>query len=332
MKMNTKAAGITAAIFIAAISLVCLLFWVIPGIRPDTYSAVLIAKTNEEDFEFWQFVRQGAEEGAREFGVSLEMTGPPSEADAAAQADLVYEAIEQAPDMIILAACDAQVLAEPAQAVRDAGIVLILMDCYVESDGPGFGADCFVGIDNVEAGRFLAAELAENLPDGGEVAVLTNVPGATTAIDRVEGIERGLAVRPDVSLVEIADCGGTAQGAEEKVRELLEAYPDLRGIIGTNPVCTEGAARVLKERSADEDHIFLYAFDTSASQNAYLEDGVVDGVVAQIAFNLGYLSIDAGRLACRGQLRTSRMDSGYVYATKSNMREENIQKLIYPFV
>lgn len=330
--MSKKAFRTTVLIFLAAISATVVLLFTLPALQWRQYTAVLIPMTTQRGFEFWEFVERGAREGAREFGVDLAVTGPEREDDTDGQVAAVYEAISRKPDFIILAPSDARKLAEPAQAVRDAGISLILIDCSVATDDPTrVPADCFVGIDNRQAGRILAGEMGERLPDGGEVAVLVDLPGSTTATDRVAGLLDGLEAYPKIHVVEIAESGSSVEASKQRTEQLLADHPDLRGIFGTNPVSSEGAARALRERN-DPEHVHFFAFDTSTAMNEFLEDGTIDGFVAQIAFNLGYLSVDAGYLACRDQLRTSTMDSGYVYATKENMREEHIRKLIYPFV
>lgn len=325
--MNRKAFWRTIWAFAIAIAIVSAVWAALPSFRSRPYTAVLIPKTGESGFEFWESVEEGAQESAREYGVELEVTGPENEADIEGQIRLIYEAIERKPDMILLAPCDMDALEEAAQAVHDAGIALILLDCELQPSVSARVADCIVGIENEEAAELLAEEMASDLEGSGKVAILAPTPNASSVVHRIDGIERTLSKYPDITIVEVARCGVTVDEAEQSAKRILEEHPDIAGVLGVNPVCSEGAAMELKDRP---EHVYLYAFDTSASHNEYLEEGIVDGFVAQIAFNLGYLSVESGYLACRNELCTNRMDSGYVYATRENMRDEAIQKLIYP--
>lgn len=329
--MSKKAFRRAVLLFVAAIAVLSAALVAMQYYSSRQTRAVLIAQTGVSDYDFWNFVKQGAREGAREFNVDLQIVGPENETDIQGQIDLVQDAITQRPDAIVLAPVDQIALRDAAQDVANAGISLILLDTKLAQNGQLGPEKCFVGINNNEAARLLAREMADSLGYSGQVAILTPQQNSTTQTDRVEGIRSQLATYPDIELVEVAVCGAGANVAYEQTKRLLRQYPALRGIFGTNPQTSEGGMRALRERADTEDHVYFYAFDTSAAQNEYLEEGIVDGFVAQLAFNLGYLGVEAAYQASRDLLRTSTMDSGYVYADRENMRDETIQKLIYPF-
>lgn len=331
--MSKTAFRRTVLLFVAALTVLSAVLIVRQYYATRRPRVVLIAQIGDAEYEFWDFVKQGAREGAREFNVDLSITGPQTEADVEGQIHLVRHAIHERPDAIILAPVDQIQLREVANEVDDAGIPLILVDTKLdESEGFDSPDKCFVGINNTKAASELAREMANAMGRRGQVAILTPQQNSSTQTDRVAGFRSALEAYPDIDLVEVAVCGNSASVAYEQTKRLLRQYPALRGLLGSNPECSEGALRALRERSTEEEHVYFYAFDTSSAQNADLEEGIVDGFVAQLAFNLGYLGVEAASQASENRLRTGTMDSGYVYADRENMRDETIQKLIYPFV
>lgn len=328
--MSRKVFVAIVAVFAAAIAVTFVAYTGLLTSLERNLRAIMLVKTTDPDYEFWQLVSQGAEAGAGEYGVTLNIVAPADEEDLGAQLALADWAIGEKPDFIILAPQDRGDFPDVCERVKDAGIQLILMDSTIDQDTGAHTEDCFVGIRNEEAAAHLSAEMAMKLHGRGKVAILTHGLESSTANDRVAGISDYLSGWPEMDIVEIDVCGDSAQQSYQDTLRLLDEYPDLAGIIATNQMCTQGASEALQEHP--ERDIAFYAFDTAPSQNAALEAGIADGFIVQLAFNMGYLSVQAGWQSCTGQLRTQLIDSGYVYATRDNMREDDIEKLIYPFV
>ena len=77
-----------------------------------------------------------------------------SEEDVDKQIEIVEQAIEEKPDVILLAAVDKDKLLPVAKKIKEAGIGLIVIDSGLSEDI----ADCFVGTDNVAAARSVGEE------------------------------------------------------------------------------------------------------------------------------------------------------------------------------
>jgi ribose transport system substrate-binding protein len=117
----------------------------------------LIVKSKATNFEFWEMVRKGAAEGAKEFGVRLTMDGPENEEDTQGQIDIVKREIERRPDVIVLAAVDQEALLPYAREIMEKGIELVLVDSALSEKVER----CFVGTDNVEVGYSVGREMGK---------------------------------------------------------------------------------------------------------------------------------------------------------------------------
>lgn len=328
--MSRKAIFAVVAVFAAAIAVTLVFYTDLLSSLQRELRAIMLIKTEDPDYDFWQLACRGAEAGAREYDVQLEIAAPEEEDSLQSQMELLEWAISERPDFIILAPQDREAFQQAIQEVKAEGIRLILMDSTVVQPPERRVEDCFVGPSNREAATYLSEQLVEQLGGKGQVAILTHQLGSSTAYDRLAAIQACLEEWPEIELVEVVIGGDIPERSYGETLRLLEDYPNLAGIIATNQMCTQGASEALQEHP--EREIAFYAFDTAPSQNAALESGTANGFIVQLAFNMGYLSVQAGWQSCTGQLKTRLIDSGYVYATRENMREDDIEKLIYPFV
>lgn len=288
--------------------------------------AVLIVKSQQKGFVFWDLVEKGAKEAAKEFHVNLTVYGPETEEDIDVQIDMVQKAIEKKPDAIILAAVDKDRLQPAAQKIKDAGIKLILVDSGLSESIE----DCFVGTDNFTAAQMVGQNMGRAMDGRGDIIIISHRMNTSTSVERREGFRFALKNFPDIQIVNEYDTGDSAQASMEKTLEVLAENPEIDGIYATNQISAEGVTAALKKHG--KPNIKFFAFDSSNIQNEALEQGYINGFAVQKPFNMGYMSVKAAVEAQAGTIRKKTIDTGCKFATQENMRDEEIQKLIYPFV
>lgn len=274
--------------------------------------------------EFWQTVRLGAEEAAKELGVRVTFVGPPTEADIDIQINMVEEAITQNADAIGLAALDVRALTPYAEKIKSQGIAFTTFDSDVE---PGVSSS-FIATDNKAAAALGAERLAEIIGGRGKVAVLVHDPSSSTGIDRRDGfIEKINADYPNITLLDPVYGGGDHQKSADLIIDIVRSNPDLAGIFASNEGGAIGAALALKELGSD---IPLIGFDSSEQEIAFLQEGIISGFVVQNPFQMGYMSVYALNDLLDGKNISSRIDTGATYVNLNNLNEPDIQKLLYP--
>lgn len=286
----------------------------------------LIVKSQQKGFEFWELVRKGAQEAAKEFNVRLTIDGPMTEEDTQGQIDIVERAIESEPDVIILAAVDQEKLLPAAKEIKDQGIKLIVVDSNLSEKVE----DCFVGTDNYAAAQSVGDAMGKAMDGKGTIAIIAHQTNTSTSVQRIDGFEYAIKNYPDIKVLEPYDIGDSVEKSCETTLQLLAEIPDITGIFATNQISAEGVTKALKETG--KNNIRFFAFDSSTMQNEALENGIVDGFAVQMPFNMGYMGVKAAVDAYTGTLRKTNIDTSFALATKENMREEEIQKLLYPFV
>jgi ribose transport system substrate-binding protein len=292
--------------------------------EPPRITAVL--KTIDSNMEFWEVVKSGMRTAATEFSVPLEIFGPWTESDVEGQIRIMETVIRDKPTVIILSATDYTALIPSVEAADRAGILVVTLDSGIDSDLPR----TFVATNSVEAAEKLGKHLPSLLAPGRSVAIINHVPGATTAIEREEGVRRALEKDGGYPILGTWFTNNFQENAYAITMELLETYPDLGAILAMNEVSTVGAAQALLD-AGKAGKVRLLGFDSSLAEIKFIEQGVLDATVVQKPFNMGYLAIRAALDAVEKKPRIRFIDTGSVLITAGNLYLPENQKLLFPF-
>ena len=143
--------------------------------------------------QFWQAVKQGAEEEAKAQGARITFQGPPTEQDIEQQVTMLTNALQKNPDAIGFAALDSKASAPLMDQAKAQNIPVVAFDSGVESDVPVTTA----ATDNKAAAAEAAKHLAELIGNKGKVAVIVHDQTSRSGIDRRDGfLEWMKAERP----------------------------------------------------------------------------------------------------------------------------------------
>ena len=292
--------------------------------EPSRITAVL--KTIDSNMEFWEVVKSGMRTAATEFSVPLEIFGPWTESDIDGQIRIMETVIKDKPTVIILSATDYTALIPSVQTANEAGILGVTLDSGIDSDLPR----TFVATNSVEAAEKLGRHLPSLLEPGRSVAIINHVPGATTAIEREEGVRKALELDGRYPILGTWFTNNFQENAYSITLELLETYPELGAILAMNEVSTVGAAQALLD-AGQAGKVRLLGFDSSLAEIKFIEQGVLAATVVQKPFNMGYLAIRAALDAVEKKPRIRFIDTGSVLITAANLYLPENQKLLFPF-
>ena len=160
-----------------------------------------------------------------------------------------------------------------------------------------------------------ATDEAGNVIDGEFEEIVKKVPAQT-----------GDAY-PNINVVEVAWGEGDVEKSKEEAKRLIEQYPDLKLIYATNQSGNVGVCQAVEELGL-ADTIQVVGFDSYDGAMAKLGSGVLDGVIVQNPYNMGYLGVRYAVKCLRQEQITHVVDTGAVLVTKSNMNDEDIQWLL----
>ena len=124
---------------------------------------------------------------------------------------------------------------------------------------------------------------------------------------------------------------GTTESAYEATLDLLTRHPDIKGIVGGNQYTLEGVCMAVEEAGLG-DQIKVVGFDSSSLIVSGIEKGIIDAIVVQKPFNMGYLGVKNELALYRGKDISKFIDTGYQLILPSTLYDTKNQKLIYPII
>lgn len=286
------------------------------GDDADTkYHIAVIPKS--VSFDFWNTVHAGAQAAAAELdSVQITWKGTSDETDISGQVQIVESFINQGIDAIVIAASDTRGLVPVLRRAREGGVVVITIDSNTEPQI----SESFIATDNVAAARKAADLVASSLGGSGRVALIPYIAGASTSNDRERGFKEGLQEHDGLTLVATQYSQSDVGRAMSVTEDLLTAHPDLDAIFGANEPSVLGAAQAIKSRGLT-DRITLVGFDASPQELEGVRDGVIEGLIVQDPFRMGYEGVKQAVAALEGEQVPDRVDSGSIVVTKDNLDE-----------
>lgn len=290
-------------------------------------SIYVVMKATESDMEFWQVVEAGMQAAATEYDIAPKIVGPQLEKDVDEQIQILGEVIKKRPDGILLVAGDYNRLVPLVKKAAAEGIVVVTLDSGLNSDVPV----SFVGTDSVAAGFKAGEEIVRLVPPGKEIAIISHIRGNATAIEREKGVREALKEHGRPAPIGTFFVENDLTKAYRIVTEILATHPNLGGIVALNENSTVGTGRALRDAGA-ADRVKLVGFDNSKEEAQFLESGVVQALMVQKPFNMGYIGIRTLVAALRRQKVPKVLHTASVLVRKSDMFTPENQKLLFPIL
>jgi len=135
-----------------------------------------------------------------------------------------------------------------------------------------------------------------------------------------------------ITVLDAVDCGGDIDKSKESAIELIKNNEDIGVIYATNQPGTIGVCEAVDElvKSGDIEigEVKVIGFDYFDGADAYLNNGVLQGVIVQNPYNMGYLGVRYAIQALDGEGISHELDTGVTLVTKDNLNDANVQFLI----
>jgi len=275
--------------------------------------------------QFWQAVRQGAEQAAAEFGVQINFIGPETEAMVDRQMDMLQTELGKNPKALGFAALDSRAAIPLLRQAALKGIPVIAFDSGVESDIPV----TTVSTNNVDAAALAADKMAEAIGGSGKVAVIVHDQTSRTGIERRDGfLERMRTRYPNIQVLEVQYGGGDHLRSADIAKAVINANPDLRGYYGANEGSAIGVVNAVTELGI-AGRITVIGFDSGKLQLDAIRSGLMYGAVQQNPVGMGYRTVEAAIKAINGETLPDHIDSGFVWADRSNLDTPEVRAVVY---
>jgi len=233
---------------------------------------------------FFEAAAKGAEEAAEELGdVQIIYTGP-TNTTAEGQIEVINSLIAQRVDAIAISANDTDALVPTLKKAMQRGITVVSWDSGVAEDGRMAHLN---PSSNPLIGNMIIKLAADELPDGGQVGLLS---ATTTSTNQNIWIEEMTKVMGDYPGIEVV---GTVYGddlADKSYREaqgLMQSHPDLDAIIAPTSVGIVAAAQAVVD-AGKVDQVNVTGLGLPSEMAGAIESGASKSFAIWNPIDLGY--------------------------------------------
>ena len=233
--------------------------------------------------DFWTIARKGTEKADAELaGVTVEFRL--GDGTAAAQKRILDDLLAKGVDGIAISPVDP---ANQTAMLNDAAKQALVFTH--DSDAPDSKRECYVGTDNVAAGRQAGELIKEALPQGGKIVVFVGKLDAHNAQERLQGIKEAIA-GSKIDIIDVRTDDTDRSGPRPTSRRCSSAIRRLRALVGLWSY--NGPAILNAVRDAGRiGQVKIIAFDEDDETLTGVKSGAIVGTVVQQPFEFGYQSI-----------------------------------------
>jgi rhamnose transport system permease protein len=265
-----------------------------PARRPITLAMMPKSKGNA----YFIACRKGAEEAARELGITLIWDGP-TDPDPAKQNEIVDTWITRGVDVIAVAVENRQGISSVLRKARERGVKVLTFDSDAEPDSRDF----FVNQATPEGiGRTLMDNAARVLGNQGEFAIITASLTAANMIEWQKCIEaRRIEKYPQIQMAALRPCDDLQKKAFDEANAILNAHPRVKLIMSICSPAVPGAAEAVKQSGRTD--VKVIGLGLPNDNKRYVREGITDCVVLWNTMDLGYLTVRAAQALADGSLK-----------------------------
>ncbi len=233
---------------------------------------------------FFEAANKGAQEAAKELGdVEIIYTGP-TDTTAEGQIEVINSLIAQKVDAIAISANDKDALVPALKKAMDRGITVISWDSGVAPEGREMQLDP----SSVPLiGNMIIKLAADNLPDGGDVAVLSASATATNQNAWIAAMKEAMPNYPKVNLVATVYGDDLADKSYRETQGLMQTYPNLKAIIAPTSVGIVAAAQAVED-AGKVGQINVTGLGLPSEMAGHVESGASKSFAIWNPIDLGY--------------------------------------------
>src|SRR5713101_619089 len=275
--------------------------------------------------QFWQAVKLGSENAAKDLNVKITFEGPESESQVDKQIEMLQAALDKKPQAICLAALDSKAVVPLLEKAQGAKIPIIGFDSGVDSTIPVTTA----ATDNIAAAGTAADKMAELIGNSGEVALVVHDQTSRTGIDRRDGfVNQMKSKHPNVNIVDIQYGAGDQLKSTHIAKAMMQAHPNLKGFFGANEGSIIGVLNAVKELNKG-GKLVVIGYDSGKQQTDAVRSGVESGAITQDPIGIGYKCVDSAVKAIKGESLPKNIDTGFYWYDKTNIDDPKIKAVLY---
>lgn len=255
----------------------------LPALAQDKGLIAII--TPSHDNPFFKAEADGAEARAQEMG--YETVVMVHDDDPNKQSQMIDTAIARGADAIILDNAGADASVEPVRRAKEEGIPSFLIDREITETGIAVSQ---IVSNNYQGAQLGAQEFVRLMGEEGPYVELLGRESDTNAGIRSAGYHDVIDQYPEMEMVAQQSANWSQTEAFEKMETILQANPDIKGVISGNDTMAMGAWAALE--AAGREDVIVVGLDGSNDVRDSILAGGIKATVMQPAYRQAQIAVE----------------------------------------
>lgn len=244
--------------------------------------------------QFFTTLEQGIKARCEELGV--EVVGYDSGNDAANDMTNMEDLINLGVDIILYNPVDSDAGEAVVELANAAGIPVVTIDRGVN----GGEVVCHIASDNVYGAELAAQYIVELLgEEGGAVAEVQGMAGASAATDRHTGFDNVMGAAENITVVSSQIGNWDRTQAMTIMENVLTSNPEVKAVFCANDVMALGVVEACQANGRDD--IIIVGFDADDDAIAAIQEGTMMGTIQQLPETMGVTGVDVALAYLAGE-------------------------------
>jgi erythritol transport system substrate-binding protein len=241
--------------------------------------------TPSHDNPFFKAEADGAEAKAKELG--YDVISLVHDDDANKQSELIDTAIARGAKAIVLDNAGADATVAAVKKAKDAGIPSFLIDREINASGVAMAQ---IVSNNYQGAQLGGQEFVKLMGEKGNFVELVGKESDTNAGIRSKGYHDVIDDFPNMKIVARQSANWSQPEAYSKMESILQANPDIKGVISGNDTMAMGAEAALV--AAGRKDVIVVGFDGSNDVRDSIIKGEIKATVLQPAYREAQLAVE----------------------------------------
>lgn len=285
--------------------------------------SVIIRGKNSES---WMITKEGIDQAALDMNVDISFITLSEENNLEEQEKLIKREIDDGVDALIIAPVDSEKMSNAIKSAKEK-VPVVLIDSTIQ----GMKQIPYVSCDNYLLGKSLADEVIRSGNYRKNIAIINSDTSYSSIGDRYRGFEE--VIKESKNKYELWDISGdTINGTEYIQKMVKEKNIDI--LVALEPSTLEVLAQAKKELILgyeEANNIEIYGVGSTSKIIALLEEHVINSIIVQNEFNVGYLCVQAAVDLIKGE-KINNKNIDFSVISNINMYSDENQRLLFPFV
>jgi ribose transport system substrate-binding protein len=271
---------------------------------------------------FFIDMQRGAEDAAKELGITLLVQAAEREVDVEKQMQIIENLIQRGVDVLCITPSGSKEIVPAIVKANKADIPVLIVDTRVDSISlieAGGKIATFIGSDNFDGGRIAGEYIVNALAGKGEIAILEGIPGHETGDARMSGFHKALEGKNGIKIVTSQTANWERNLGFNVFQNILQSYPTVQALFTCNDMMALGAIEAIAA-AGKTGQIIVVGFDAIKDGRDAIKKGTLTGSVAQHPYEMGRIAVEEAVKVLNGEKLPGYIPVKIELITKINLK------------